>query len=592
MNKHSMRMLGAATAVLGLVATVTPAHADVKCRATITKASASLTQAIAKILQSCEAGVQSGKITGPCPDSGSAGKITAAEGKLDAALAKACTNSTGEFGYGRCPNETGSDGSPCSSILINNVTDEGTCLKCLANHNATELVHSVLYGHLIPPGGNKDVAKCQSTVGKGTVAYYNAASKLLAKCQASLLKGKVLACPDAKTAASVAAAKAKNDAGIAKACCGPNGVCGGDAKCDVTAPHTICNGGTNDMQPCDVDSACPGGACAGGSAGDGCQADRDCGRCRGSTTPDEDCTASGQCQSSPANCDTSEPRQCVGGTNAGVPCTVGSQCPGGSCSSRCVGGTNADAVCTTDSECPGSVCQTGTCTGGTKDGNPCTSNANCPAIGGGTCVGTTGLCVGSDDLSPVATIGAPVPCPGITTNGTPIVQTGVTGDTLEACVDGQAAGRANCQDAAGAPFGHGGIIPTACVDLVPGCAIGGGTQQVTVNLVSANPLGGVTISLGYSGVSFPGSGDVSASSRIVNDQVGTNAYNDAEDALTLSTASGTLFGNLNAGALYEVTFDKCGGAVTPANFGCIVRSASDPSGVAVLDGVSCTVAVP
>lgn len=591
MNMQTMRMLGAATAALGLMATVTPAHADVKCRSTVIKESAKLTQAIAKNLQKCEQAVHDGKASGPCLDTS---KITDAKAKLVTAVVKACATSTGEFAFGRCPNETGSDGTPCSSILINSKTDVGLCLACLADHNASELVHHVLYGSLVAPA-NKTVGKCQSTIGKSTVGFYASASKILSKCQASLLNGKVTGCPDSKTTDALAKAEAKKQAAIAKACCGPDGVCGG-ATCSASAPHTICMGGTNDGRACDVDSACPGGGtCIGGSAGAACDADRDCGRCRGGGSPDKECSASGQCEPSPGNCNTSQPTLCVGGTNHGAACTVASQCPGGSCAKQCVSGSNAGMVCTVDGDCPGSVCQTGTCTGGYNDGGACTANADCPSVLSGTCVGTTGLCGGSDDLKPTTDIGLPVPCPGLTTNATPIVQTGVTGTTLLTCVDGQANGRAACQDAAGATFGNDGVIPGGCTDAPTGCVPSGGTQSVTVhiaNTATPSDLGGISISLGYTGVTFPGVGDVSASPRIVNTQVGTNAYADNEDSLTLSTATTSLVGNLTPGALYTVTFDNCGAAPTASNFGCVVRSASDPNGVELLNGVTCSVTVP
>ncbi len=596
MNKHAMRMLGAATAVLGLVATVAPAHADVKCRGTVAKESSKLTVTIAKILQKCEAAVQAGKASGPCPDSGSAAKISGAKDKLKAAINKACAGSTGEFAFGRCPNETGSDGAPCSGILIASKNDEADCLSCLADHNASELVHRVLYGSLIP-STDKNVGKCQSTIGKSTVAFYAAASKILSKCQASLLKGKVPSCPDSKTSAALQGAEDKKVAAIAKVCCGPDGICGNNpgnnATCDASSPHTICTGGTNDGRACDVDSACPGGACTGGSAGDVCEADRDCGRCRGGTTPDAECSANGQCQSSPGNCNFSQPKLCVGGTNASAPCSNNSECPGGSCASRCVGGSNANGICTSDADCPAGACQTGTCTGGFNDGAICTANGQCPSIGGGTCVGATGHCSGSNDLSPVATIGIPVPCPGLTASSTPLVQTGTTGASLLACVDGQASGRVDCQDAVGATFGNDGVIPGKCVDTPTGCVPSGGTQSVTVHFSAPAQLGGISISLGYAGVSFPGTGDVSATSRIVNDQVGTNAYGDNEDSLVLSTVTSSLFGLLDpASPLYTVTFDNCGAPPTAANFGCVVRSASDDQGAELLDGVSCSVSVP
>jgi hypothetical protein len=162
-------------------------------------------------------------------------------------------------------------------------------------------------------------------------------------------------------------------------------------------------------------------------------------------------------------------------------------------------------------------------------------------------------------------------------------------------VDVQASDRATCQDATGATFGNDGHIPGFCTDTPTTCAIGGGTQHVSVKIDTgtAGDLGGVSISLGYKGVAFPGLGDVTASPRIVNDQFGTNAYQDNEDTLTLTTVTSPLVGLLTTGTLYEITFDNCGAPPTAlGNFGCKVVGASDPAGVALLDGVSCSVTVP
>jgi hypothetical protein len=186
-----------------------------------------------------------------------------------------------------------------------------------------------------------------------------------------------------------------------------------------------------------------------------------------------------------------------------------------------------------------------------------------------------------------------VPCPGLTTGAAAIVQTGVTGVSLLDCVDNQAAGRALCQDAAGASFGYAGSMPSSCVDS-PTICLGGSPQHISVNINigSLTGLTGISISLGYKGVAFPGIGDVSGSSRIVNDQFGTNAYSDDDEALILSSSSTPDVGLEMGGTLYEITFDNCGATPTPANFGCVVRSAADQDGNDVQDGVTCSVTLP
>lgn len=107
---------------------------------------------------------------------------------------------------------------------------------------------------------------------------------------------------------------------------------------------------------------------------------------------------------------------CRGGSSTGRPCSIASECPGGTCdpqcfcagqvrpngcSSACVGGTSDSAECITDSDCPGGFChaadcrldptdtdsvQEGICTTGPADSHcsitsyrPCTSDASCTA---------------------------------------------------------------------------------------------------------------------------------------------------------------------------------------------------------------------
>jgi hypothetical protein len=569
MTKRGMKVFGAAMATASIMVMTSSAHADIKCRSTVAKESAKLTQAIAKTLQKCEQAVHDGKLGGPCPDVKSADKIQKAKDNLKKNLNKKCATSTGEFAFGRCPNETGSDASNCTSILVQDKDGEADCLSCLADHNATELVHRVVYGSLLPPA-DKKVGKCQAAIGKSTLGFYTSASKILVKCQGLLLKGKLSSCPDGKATDALDKAEAKKVAAISKACCGPDGVCGGATCSQGSAIQVVCQGGANDGVACAADSACPGGTCvsaatenAGGPAL--CEASSDCGRCQGSTSPGKPCRANGQCDSDPGNCNVSL-HQCIAGGNAGASCAL-------------------------DSECPGSTCSVGVCTGGSNNGNVCAVAGDCPSVAGGTCVGTTGLCGGSDDYNPITDIGFLTPtCPGITSGGAPIKLTGVTGATILTCVDTQADLRSQCQDAAGATFTHDGGVPPFCVDTPADCAPTGPTHTATVVLTTAADLAGVSVNLGYKGVNFPGTGEVTGSPFITSTHP-LPVANDNDDSMTLSvTDLGTA---ITTGNLFTVTFNDCGPVPTPAaNFGCVVRSASDALGNDIQDGVSCTVTVP
>lgn len=220
-----MTMLGAAVAAASLLL-AGPANATIKCRATLGKETGKLTQAIAKIQQQCLEGVRAGKIAGPCPDSGSAAKIAGAKAKIAAAVAKACGTSTGEFAYGSCPDVELPSGTGACRALVQSKSDQGSCLGCLADSNASEQA-SFTYGNFTG-SPTKGIAKCQSTIGKASAAYLIARSKALGGCQASVLKGKVSPpCPDSKASAAITGAAAKLQAAICKACGGADKACGG-----------------------------------------------------------------------------------------------------------------------------------------------------------------------------------------------------------------------------------------------------------------------------------------------------------------------------------------------------------------------------
>src|SRR5262249_32874899 len=157
-------------------------HADLKCRSTLNKESAKLTQSIAKIIQKCEQSIADGKFGGPCPDPKGAGKISASETKFTDTINSVCANSVGEFPFGRCRHSSGPPGT-CGNILIQDKGDVAACLSCLAEHNAKELVQKVLY--LVAAAPNSAAAGCKKAVGSATVNFYAAKSKSLANCYAS-----------------------------------------------------------------------------------------------------------------------------------------------------------------------------------------------------------------------------------------------------------------------------------------------------------------------------------------------------------------------------------------------------------------------
>lgn len=228
-----MTVLGAAVMVASVLL-AGPAEATIKCRAAFSKETGKLTQALAKIQQQCAEGVRAGKIAGPCPDAKSAGKIAKAKDKIAAAVAKACGTSTGEFAYGSCPDAELPSGTGVCSALVQSKSDEGSCVACLADQNASARVSFVYSDFTGSP--SKEVAKCQATIGKAASAYVIARSKALGGCQASVLKGKVSPpCPDAKAAGAIAGAASKLQSAICKACGGADKACGGGDDLAVAA---------------------------------------------------------------------------------------------------------------------------------------------------------------------------------------------------------------------------------------------------------------------------------------------------------------------------------------------------------------------
>lgn len=237
-TKGTFRMLGASMAV-GILMMASTADATVKCRAAVVKESGKITQAIAKMLQKCEEGVRTGKVVGPCPDAGTAAKISAAKAKTGAALGKACAGSTGEFNFGSCPNAQGPNGTAtCGSILVTSKTAEGDCLACLGEEHAQESAKAS-YAAFADASADKDLSKCQAAIGKGAAGFFVARSKILGKCQAGVLGGKLTGpCPagDQKTVDAIAKAQAKMEATICGACGGGDKLCDG---VDDFAPAAI-----------------------------------------------------------------------------------------------------------------------------------------------------------------------------------------------------------------------------------------------------------------------------------------------------------------------------------------------------------------
>ena len=232
------------------------------CRRAVNANLAKYTQAKLKLLQKCEDSVVRGKITGPCPDLATAGKIAKAAGKLRRVVSQRCggldrncgiggddeTLASIGWNVGNCP---GLETASCTNAIAdcNDVVD---CLTCVGD-GAIDQVVGLSYDDLNPSSPGSDLNRCQAAIGKSMARFVAAKSKALAKCEDKVLLGAQAGpCPDAgKTASRIASAAAKLESAICRACGGANRLCGGGDDLTPVAigfpssctPVTVPNGG-------------------------------------------------------------------------------------------------------------------------------------------------------------------------------------------------------------------------------------------------------------------------------------------------------------------------------------------------------------
>ncbi len=231
------------------VATATPNPVSRKCQAAIVKSAASFAQARAKALQKCEDGVVKRKITGPCPDQKAADSIAKAEAKLATGIAKACGGKDKACGSGGDDVAVEVVGWPsvCQDFedkgCTNAIADCGDIAECLAcvSEQAVDQAIALYYGGLQPTDPKskdkreKNLNKCQGTIGKAGAKFLAAQSKALQKCWDGKIKGKVNDCPDVKVGDGVSKAAVAAVSTINKACGGKDKQPGGaDENADFT----------------------------------------------------------------------------------------------------------------------------------------------------------------------------------------------------------------------------------------------------------------------------------------------------------------------------------------------------------------------
>lgn len=216
------------------------------CRRSINANLGKFVQAKLKLLQKCEEAVVRGKIAGPCPDAGTASKITRAAGKLRRAVSQRCggldrncglggddeTLASIGWNVGSCPGlETAACSNPISDC--NGVVD---CIDCVGQAAVDQAV-TLSYGSLTPSAAGTDTNRCQVAIGKSMARFFALRAKSLAKCEDRVLLGSLPGpCPDAKTAGKLTRAASKVQTSICKACGGADRLCGTP---DDLSPMTI-----------------------------------------------------------------------------------------------------------------------------------------------------------------------------------------------------------------------------------------------------------------------------------------------------------------------------------------------------------------
>ncbi len=238
---------GALVALLSICGLATSAHADAKsaakCSAAIIKAGAGFLQSEAKILQKCRDTILKGKT---CDQVKTQANIAKARTKLTTSITKACggkdkvcdtADADGSqptlpeiaWNIPACPGFEGG----CTNAIAD-CDDIPTCIQCIGEASVNQAMDLYYPPNRPSSVGNKTLNKCQATLGKAALTFFNAKSKALAKCWGTKVK-KTATCP-ADAQAKIDAARTKLDTAIGKACLGlDNSTIGLPAGCLAVA---------------------------------------------------------------------------------------------------------------------------------------------------------------------------------------------------------------------------------------------------------------------------------------------------------------------------------------------------------------------
>jgi hypothetical protein len=233
-RRRRMSAFALMTGALVLGLTATAGAEPESCKREISRADARFSRAKIKILQHCWDNVVAGKKDGPCPDQKSNDRIAIQRAKLQNSIARRCGGIDGTcsvtadndplpaigWNIGQCPNfERGS----CTNS-INHCQHISSCLLCI-NDKALDQAIDLYYGSRVPTE-DREIRKCQRSIGKEASKFYQAKGKALGKCEDLVLKGAIPGpCPNERASVSIAKAEAKLLTKLCFSCGGPDRLC-------------------------------------------------------------------------------------------------------------------------------------------------------------------------------------------------------------------------------------------------------------------------------------------------------------------------------------------------------------------------------
>jgi cysteine-rich repeat protein len=185
---------------------------EVKCRRTIAKESAKWETSKLKTLQKCNDASLKGKLAAgancipgdPMIETKTGEKIEKACDSLEAKILKDCepADIAAIFPGGECPRFSTSDEASGCTAAVTDAASAAACIKCLGEVSVDAMI-DLAYGDLLPidpsDKADKNVQKCQRSVGKNVEKFFKAKRKALAKCEDGIIKsGGGGPCPDSK----------------------------------------------------------------------------------------------------------------------------------------------------------------------------------------------------------------------------------------------------------------------------------------------------------------------------------------------------------------------------------------------------------